>query len=147
MSVRARQTAFGEVCRPLPYPQSARLLPRLACALNMPLFVQFVQTAQAPPALGLSSKNDVSKIAQICALLRMYQANKKGLVSPCSHTPFPMGEAILKRKIIIELAGVGKDAFTHCGSCIGYSQSQHPIGFWIAYQILIYVLLICTGDA
>ncbi|HBY5591258.1 TPA: hypothetical protein MIY04_27435, partial [Klebsiella pneumoniae] len=59
--------AFGEVCRPLPYPQSARLLPRLACALNMPLFVQFAQTAQAPPVLALRGNNDVSKIVQICA--------------------------------------------------------------------------------
>lgn len=65
--VRARQAAFGEVCRPLPYPQSARLLPRLACALNRPLIVRFVQTAQAPPVLALRSKNDVSKIVQICA--------------------------------------------------------------------------------
>ena len=65
--VRARQAAFGEVCRPLPYPQSARLLPRLACALNVPLFVQFVQTVQAPLVLGRHSKNDVSKIVQICA--------------------------------------------------------------------------------
>ncbi|WP_218334426.1 hypothetical protein, partial [Klebsiella pneumoniae] len=53
----------------LPYPQSARLLPRLACALNMPLFVHFVQTAQAPPVLGPRSKNIVSKIVQNCALL------------------------------------------------------------------------------
>ncbi|HBZ9027730.1 TPA: hypothetical protein MNA80_003796 [Raoultella ornithinolytica] len=66
--VRTRQAAFGEVCRPLPYPQSARLLPRLACALNMRLFVHFVQAAQAPPVLALRSKNIVSKIVQICAL-------------------------------------------------------------------------------
>lgn len=65
--VRARQTAFGEVCRPLPYPQSARLLPRLACALNMPLFVRFVQTVQAPPALALLGKNIISEIVQFCA--------------------------------------------------------------------------------
>ncbi len=65
--VRARQAAFGEVCSPLPYPQSARLLPRLACALNMPLFVHFAQAAQAPPALVLLGKNDTSKIVQICA--------------------------------------------------------------------------------
>nr|DAM41807.1 MAG TPA: hypothetical protein [Caudoviricetes sp.] len=68
--VRGRQAAFGEVFRPLPYPQSARLLPRLACALNMRLFVHFVQAAQAPPALALRSKNDVSKIVQNCAFLR-----------------------------------------------------------------------------
>ncbi|HGO4274461.1 TPA: hypothetical protein MA365_002713, partial [Klebsiella pneumoniae] len=67
-----RQTAFGEVCRPLPYPQSARLLPRLACALNMPLFVRFVRTAQAPPVLALRGKNDVSKIVQNCALFCIY---------------------------------------------------------------------------
>ena len=65
--MRARQAAFGEVCRPLPYPQSARLLPRLACALNMRIFVHFVQAAQAPSVLALRSKNDVSKIAHICA--------------------------------------------------------------------------------
>ena len=68
--VRAQQAAFGEACRPLPYPLCARLLPRLACALNRPLFVQFVQTVQAPPVLGRRSKNAVSKIVQICALLR-----------------------------------------------------------------------------
>ncbi|HGV3449013.1 TPA: hypothetical protein ACNGY0_001273, partial [Raoultella planticola] len=38
-----------------------------ACALNMPLFVHFVQTAQAPSVLVLRSKTDVSKIVQICA--------------------------------------------------------------------------------
>lgn len=65
--VRARQAAFGEACRPLPYPLCARLLPRLACALNMPLFVHFVQTVQAPPVLESRSKNAVSKIVQICA--------------------------------------------------------------------------------
>lgn len=68
MSVRARQTAFGEVCRPLPYPQSARLFPRLACALNVRLFVHFVQGAQTPPVLALRGKNIVSKIVQICAI-------------------------------------------------------------------------------
>lgn len=68
--VRARQTAFGEVCRPLPYPQSARLLPRLACALNTPLFVHFMQTDQAPPALTLRGKKEASDIVQICAILR-----------------------------------------------------------------------------
>ncbi|WP_210408826.1 hypothetical protein, partial [Klebsiella pneumoniae] len=52
-----------------PPPQSARLLPRLACALNMPLFVRFVQAAKALSALALKAKNDVSKIVQICALL------------------------------------------------------------------------------
>ncbi|KMH97791.1 hypothetical protein SM82_02201 [Klebsiella pneumoniae] len=67
MSVRARQTAFGEVYRPLPYPQSARLLPRLACALNVPLFVHVVQTVQAPPVLALWGKNAVLKIVQIRA--------------------------------------------------------------------------------
>lgn len=67
--VRARQEAFGEACRPLPYPLCARLLPRLACALNMPLFVHFAQAAQALPDLVLSDKNDVSKIVQICATL------------------------------------------------------------------------------
>ena len=67
MSVRARQSAFGEACRPLPYPQSAHLLPRLACALNLRLFVHFVQAAQAPPVLAPQGKNDVSKIVQICA--------------------------------------------------------------------------------
>ena len=67
MSVRARQAAFGEVCRPLPYPQSARLLPRLACALNMRLFVHFLQAAEAAPLLARQGKNDVSKIVQICA--------------------------------------------------------------------------------
>ncbi|WP_316544037.1 hypothetical protein, partial [Klebsiella michiganensis] len=46
----------------------ARLLPRLACALNMRLFVHFVQTVQASPVLALHSKNDASKIVQICAL-------------------------------------------------------------------------------
>nr|DAL64687.1 MAG TPA_asm: hypothetical protein [Caudoviricetes sp.] len=30
------------------------MLPRLACALNLPLFVHFVQTAQAPPALMMA---------------------------------------------------------------------------------------------
>ncbi|MND11416.1 hypothetical protein D3C80_15160 [compost metagenome] len=65
--LRARQAAFGEACRPLPYPLCARLLPRLACALNMPLFVHFVQAAQAPPDLSLRGKNDASKIVQICA--------------------------------------------------------------------------------
>lgn len=73
--VRARQAAFGEVCRPLPYPQSARLLPRLACALNVPLFVHFVQAAQAPPELGLCGKNDVSKIVQNCALFCICKIN------------------------------------------------------------------------
>lgn len=68
--VRARQEAFGEACRPLPYPLCARLLPRLACALNMPLIVHFVQTVQAPPVLALRSKNIVLKIVQICAFLR-----------------------------------------------------------------------------
>lgn len=67
--VRARQAAFDEVCRPLPYPQSARLLPRLACALNQPLFVHFAQPVKAPPALVLRGENYVSKIVQICALL------------------------------------------------------------------------------
>lgn len=67
MKVRAWQAAFSEVCRPLPYPQSARLLPRLACALNMRLFVHFVQTAKASPALALRGKNAVSKNVQICA--------------------------------------------------------------------------------
>lgn len=68
---RVRPAAFGEVCRSLPCPQSARLLPRLACALNMRLFVHFVRTIQAPPALALRGKNDVSKIVQICALFCM----------------------------------------------------------------------------
>jgi len=43
------------------------LLPRLACALNRPLFVHFVQTARAPPVLALRDKNGVLKIVQICA--------------------------------------------------------------------------------
>ncbi|MDH1963372.1 hypothetical protein N5J21_27240, partial [Klebsiella quasipneumoniae] len=47
-------------------------LPRLACALNLPLFVHFVQTAEALPALALRGKNDVSKIVQICALFCTY---------------------------------------------------------------------------
>lgn len=75
--VRARQAAFGEACRPLPYPLCARLLPRLACALNTPLFVHFVRTVQAPPALALRSKNDVSKIVQFCASLCAIFAGKK----------------------------------------------------------------------
>ncbi|EPJ9840035.1 hypothetical protein MBS06_004553, partial [Klebsiella pneumoniae] len=54
---------------PLPYPLYARLLPRLACALNLPLFVHFVQTAKPLPVLALHSKNDVLKIVQICAPL------------------------------------------------------------------------------
>lgn len=65
--VSARQDATGERYDPLPYPLYARLLPRLACALNRPLFVHFVQTTQAPPVLTLRSKNIVSKIVQICA--------------------------------------------------------------------------------
>ncbi|WP_213795508.1 hypothetical protein, partial [Klebsiella aerogenes] len=60
----------GKRYDPLPYPLYARLLPRLACALNRPLFVHFVQTAQAPPVLALRSKNIASKIVQICAFLR-----------------------------------------------------------------------------
>ncbi len=75
--VRARQAAFGEVCSPLPYPQSARLLPRLACALNRPLFVRFVQTAQAPPVLALRSKIILSKIVQICATFCIPLVTKK----------------------------------------------------------------------
>lgn len=82
MSVRARQTAFGEVYRPLPYPQSARLLPRLACALRVPLFVHFAQAAQAPPVLALRSKNDVSKIVQICAVSCNYTGQKKRPIGP-----------------------------------------------------------------
>ncbi|HIC0736181.1 TPA: hypothetical protein ACWZU0_000870 [Klebsiella oxytoca] len=50
-------------------PLSAHLLPRLACALNMRLFVHFVQTVQALPDLALSGKNDVSKIVQFWASL------------------------------------------------------------------------------
>ena len=63
----ARQAANGEGYDPLPAPLCARLLPRLACALNRPLFVHLVQAAQAPPALGRHGKNVVSKIVQICA--------------------------------------------------------------------------------
>lgn len=63
----ARQAANGGGYDPLPDPLCARLLPRLACALNRPLFVHFVQAVQAPPALGRHGKNVVSKIVQICA--------------------------------------------------------------------------------
>lgn len=65
--VSARQDATGERYDSLPYPLYARLLPRLACALNRPLFVHFVQAAQAPPVLPLPRKNTVSKIVQNCA--------------------------------------------------------------------------------
>nr|DAL91675.1 MAG TPA: hypothetical protein [Caudoviricetes sp.] len=58
---------FWRSMRPLPYPLCARLLPRLACALNIPLFVQFVQTVQTPPVLVLRIKNYASKIVQFCA--------------------------------------------------------------------------------
>ncbi|MEH4127081.1 hypothetical protein POX17_26015, partial [Klebsiella pneumoniae] len=49
-------------------PFRALVLPRLACALNVPLFVHFVQTVQTPPALAWRGKSDASKIVQICAL-------------------------------------------------------------------------------
>jgi hypothetical protein len=51
----------------------------------MPLFVHFVQTVQAPSALGRRSKNDASKIVQICALfcnikgLMLYQQSKSAV--------------------------------------------------------------------
>lgn len=67
--VSARQDVPGEGYAPLPYPLYARLLPRLACAPNMRLFVHFVRAAQTPPVLALRSKNNVSKIVQICAPL------------------------------------------------------------------------------
>lgn len=61
------RTRLANDTPPLPYPLYARLLPRLACALNRPLFVHFVQAAQAPPVLPLPRKNTVSKIVQNCA--------------------------------------------------------------------------------
>lgn len=63
----AQHAANGEGYDPLSAPLCARLLPRLASALNRPLFVRFVQAAQAPPVLGRHVKNVVSKIVQICA--------------------------------------------------------------------------------
>ncbi|WP_227638858.1 hypothetical protein, partial [Klebsiella pneumoniae] len=69
--------ATGERYDPLPYPLYARLLPRLACALNLPLFVRFVQTALAPPVLALRSKNYVSKVVQICATFCIQHEQKK----------------------------------------------------------------------
>ncbi|HFE7625153.1 TPA: hypothetical protein ACF95J_001756, partial [Klebsiella pneumoniae] len=55
---------------------------RLACALNRPLFVHFVQTAQAPPVLALRSKNIVSKIVQICAISCVHEKQKKRPTRP-----------------------------------------------------------------
>uniref|UniRef100_UPI003A97C3B8 hypothetical protein n=1 Tax=Klebsiella aerogenes TaxID=548 RepID=UPI003A97C3B8 len=76
---------------PLPYPLYARLLPRLACALNRPLFVQFVQTAQAPPVLALRSKNIVSKIVQICAISCVHEKQKKEAYQASSCVPLNEG--------------------------------------------------------
>ncbi|HHN8578267.1 TPA: hypothetical protein ACRR44_004512, partial [Klebsiella quasipneumoniae] len=41
--------------------------PRLACALNEPLFVHLVQVTQAPPVLAPQGENGDSEIVQICA--------------------------------------------------------------------------------
>ncbi|HGN8862339.1 TPA: hypothetical protein ACK1Z8_000959, partial [Klebsiella michiganensis] len=42
---------------------------RLACALNIPLFVHFAQTAQAPPVLARGGNFGIKKIVQNCACL------------------------------------------------------------------------------
>ena len=70
INMSALHAANGEGYAPLPDPLCARLLPRLACALNRLLFVHFVQSAQAPPALVRRSKNAPSKIVRVCAHLR-----------------------------------------------------------------------------
>jgi hypothetical protein len=50
------------------------LAPRLACALNRPLFVHFVQSAQALPALVRHAKNNIKNVqicAQLCSRIRL----------------------------------------------------------------------------
>lgn len=59
INMSAQQAASGEGYAPLPDPLCARLLPRLACALNRPLFVHFELAAQAPSALVWDDKKNV----------------------------------------------------------------------------------------
>ncbi|WP_220789111.1 hypothetical protein, partial [Klebsiella michiganensis] len=53
----------------LPYPLCARLLPRLACALNMRLFVHFVQTVQARQCWRCVAKTMFQKL---CKFVRFF---------------------------------------------------------------------------
>lgn len=74
-----------EVYDPLPAPQSARLLPRLACALNVPLFVHFLNLAGTALELARKGINSIKKIVQICVLfcsrISIKNPAKAGLVS------------------------------------------------------------------
>lgn len=73
INMSARQAANGEGYAPLPDPLCARLLPRLACALNRPLFVHFLQPA--PPASSGTAlkKLGFNNCAKLCTFLHFFR--------------------------------------------------------------------------